>query len=98
MVLSSVAAAAAVAAACMHGLIVAALTLSVQVSSVALWAHGWVRSCTAVAQSQGPDWSKQAHVRPDQSTRKWLAQQALASSAAAAAAAAVAQVLMMVQD
>jgi len=87
----------AVAAACMHGLIVAALRLSEQVSSVALWAHGWVRSCTAVAQSQCPDWSKQAHAQPDQSTQKWLAQQAVASSAAAAAAA-VALVLMMVQD
>ena len=92
MVLPSV----AVAAACMHGLIVAALRLSEQVSSVALWAHGWVRSCTAVAQSQCPDLSKQAHAQPDQSTWKWLAQQALASSAAAAAAAA--QVLMMVQN
>ncbi len=96
MVLPSVAA----AAACMHGSIVAALRLSVQVSSVALWARGWVHSCTAVAQSQCPDWLQQAHARPDQSTRKWLAQQALASSAAAAAAAAaaVAQVLMTVQD
>ena len=36
----SVAAAAAVAAACMHGLTVAALRLSVQASPVALWARG----------------------------------------------------------
>ena len=81
----------------MHGLIVAALRLSVQVSSVVLWAHGWMHSCIAVAQSQCPDWLTQAHVRPDQSTRKWLAQQALAPCAADAAAA-VALVLMTVQD
>ena len=75
----------------------AALHLSVKVSSVALWARGWFHSCTADALSQRPDCLQQAHARPDQGTRKWLGQQATASSAAAAAAA-VAQALMTVQD